>query len=319
MTKGSNREFPAALAFLAPNFLGFLIFMAGPVVFSLAASFTNWNLQHTIPFHFTGLKNLRTLYHDHLFWTYLANTLYMMLGLPFAITGGLVLALLLSQKVRGLVVYRTLFYIPSFTSGVALMLLWKQLLNPDFGPINNCLAAIFHWLYLSSLTPPAWLQSTQNLLGLDVERVRFIRQQFGLGAKDGLNLMGIWTAVGGTNMLLYLAALTGISPELYEAASMDGAGPWKKFTAVTWPALMPTTFFLVIMSIIGGLQGGFEQARIMTLGGPAGSTTTLAYYIYIKAFQEFQMGYASTIAWVMFVTIFAMTAVGWRFGGGAAE
>jgi multiple sugar transport system permease protein len=314
MAKHSNRDLPAALAFLAPNFLGFLVFMAVPVVFSLIASFTNWNLQHTIAFHFTGLKNLRNLWHDNLFWIYLANTIYMMLGLPFAIMGGLALALLLNQNLRGLVVYRTLFYIPSFTSGVALMLLWKQLLNPDFGPINVCIGHLFSWLH-----PPAWLQSTQNLLGLEVEHIGFTRRQFGLGAKDGLNLMGIWTAVGGTNMLLYLAALTGISPELYEAASIDGAGVWRKFIAVTWPALLPTTFFIVIMSIIGGLQGGFEQARIMTLGGPAGSTTTLTYYIYIKAFQEFQMGYASTIAWVLFVTIFAMTAVGWRFGGGTAE
>ncbi|HEY1686952.1 MAG TPA: sugar ABC transporter permease [Tepidisphaeraceae bacterium] len=315
MAKGSNRDLPVAMAFLAPNFLGFLIFMAGPVIFSLGASFTNWNLQHTVPFHFTGLRNLRMLWNDEEFWVYLANTIYMMLGLPFAILGGLGLALLLNQKVRGLVVYRTLFYIPSFTSGVALMLLWKQLLNPDFGPINTMLAWVFHLLHIHA-TLPGWLQSTQNLVGLGVDRVHFSLRQFGLGSKDGMNFMGIWTAVGGTNMLLYLAALTGISPELHEAAAIDGAGAWRKFTSITWPALMPTTFFIIIISIIGGLQGGFEQARIMTQGGPSGSTTTLSYYIYIRAFEQFQMGYASTIAWVLFLAIFAMTAITWRLGKG---
>lgn len=317
--KKRSSDFWVAMLFLLPNLLGFLIFMAGPVIFSLGASFTNWNLQHTVPFRFTGLENLRTLWHDDLFWNYLANTIYMMLGLPFAIAGALALALLLNQKVRGLTVYRTLFYIPSFTSGVALMLLWKELLNPDFGPINQVISHVLQWLHLTNVHPPAWLQSTQNLVGLGVEGVHFAWQQFGLGAKDALNMMGIWTAIGGTNMLLYLAALTGISAELYEAASIDGAGKWRQFLAVTWPQLMPTTFFIVIMSIIGGLQGGFEQARIMTQGGPAGSTITLAYYIYIKAFEQFAMGYASTIAWVLFVMIFAMTILGWRFGGKGME
>lgn len=312
-------DFWPAMLFLLPNLLGFLIFLAGPVIFSLGASFTNWNLQHTIPFRFTGLANLIALWHDNQFWIYLANTIYMMLGLPIAIAGALVLAILLNQKVRGLTVYRTLFYIPSFTSGVALMLLWKELLNPDFGPINLCIEHIFRWFHLTSIHAPVWLQSTHNLVGLAVERVRFTWAQFGLGAKDGLNLMGIWTLIGGTNMLLYLAALTGVPPDLYEAASIDGAGKWKQFWAVTWPQLMPTTFFVVIMSIIGGLQGGFEQARVMTQGGPAGTTTTLAYYIYIKAFEEFQMGYASTIAWVLFTLIFAMTLIGWQFGGEAME
>lgn len=306
------------MGFLAPNFLGFVVFTAIPVVFSLGASFTNWNLQHTTPLRFTGVKNLVTLAHDPQFWVYLINTLYMMLGLPVAIAGGLALALLLHQKVRGLSIYRTLFYIPSFTSGIALMLLWKELLNPDFGPINLIISHVFNALHIHA-APPAWLQSTQNLLALNPERAGFSVRQFGLGAKDGLILMGIWTAVGGTNMLLYLAGLSGVQMELYEAALMDGAGVWRRFLAVTWPALLPTTFFICIISIIGGLQGGFEQARIMTLGGPAGSTITLTYYVYIKGFEQLQMGYASTIAWVMFAAIFALTFAGWRWGGKAAE
>lgn len=124
--------------------------------------------------------------------------------------------------------------------------------------------------------------------------------------------MGVWTAIGGNNMLLYLAALSNVPQELYEAAQIDGAGKWATFRHVTWPQLAPTTFFIVIMSMIGGLQGGFEQARVLTQGGPAGITTTLAYYIYNKAFVEFQIGYASAVAWVLFMLIFAFTLVHWK-------
>lgn len=115
-------------------------------------------------------------------------------------------------------------------------------------------------------------------------------------------------------MLLYLAGIANIPRDLYEASEIDGAGVWGKFRHVTWPQLAPTTFFIVVMSFIGGLQGGFEQARVMTEGGPAGTTTTLAYYIYTKAFEEFQIGYASAVAWVLFTIIFAITLVNWRFG-----
>ena len=132
-------------------------------------------------------------------------------------------------------------------------------------------------------------------------------------------LMGIWTAIGGGNMLLYLAGLSNIPVELYEAAEMDGAGPSAKFWNITWPQLAPTTFFVVVMSAIGGLQGGFEQARVMTRAALPKSTTTLGYYIYIKAFQEFEFGYASTIAWTLFLIIMAITLFNWRYGSRYVE
>jgi multiple sugar transport system permease protein len=316
-------ELKTALFFLLPNLVGFLVFTAGPVLFSLAASFSNWNLQQTVPFHWTGLANYRALFQDEEFRLYAVNTVYLMLGLPVAIAGSLFLAILLSQRLRGIVLYRTLFYLPSFTSGVALLILWKALYNPDFGPINTAL----HWLidatHLNDLlraagrppiAPPEWLVSTKNLLGLEVEAVRLSASQWGLGARDAILIMGIWIAIGGNNMLLYLAGLANVPPELYEAAQLDGAGRWAIFREVTWPQLAPTTFFIVVMSFIGGLQGGFEQARVMTQGGPAGTTTTLAYYIYTKAFEEFQIGYASAVAWVLFTAIFAVTLLNWRFG-----
>ena len=322
-TGAKGRQTMTALAFLLPNFLGFLLFTAGPVVFSLGASFTNWNLQQTVPFRWCGFENFVDLFHDEQFWLFFINTGYLMLGMPVAIFGALFLAILLSQKMKGMVVYRTLFYLPSFTSGVALMILWKALYNPQFGPINALidemirglhLNVLSHWLWHVSLSPPQWLQATQNLLGLKVEHVGVTAKQVGLGARDALIIMGIWTAIGGNNMLLYLAALTNVPQELYEAAQVDGAGKWAIFRNVTWPQLAPTTFFIVVMSFIGGLQGGFDQARVMTQGGPAGTTTTLSYYIYTKAFEEFQMGYASAVSWVLFLIIGIVTYFNWRFG-----
>ncbi len=327
-TRGPHgREALAALGFLAPNFVGFLVFTAGPVLFSLVVSFSNWTLIKSEPFAWNGLANYQKLLSDKDFWLYFANTFYLMLGMPLAIAGSLLLALTLSQKLKGIVVYRTLFYLPSFTSGVALLILWKSLYNPDFGPINALLNPVLQGLLqlvhsLVGATPwldahlaaPTWLLSTKNLLGLDVEQVRLTCQQFGVGARDAIVFMGIWIAIGGSNMLLYLAGISNIPQELFEAAQIDGAGPWAMFWKVTWPQLAPTTFFIVVMSFIGGLQGGFEQARVLTGGGPAGTTTTLAYYIYTKAFEEFQIGYASAVSWVLFLLIAVMTILNWKFG-----
>jgi multiple sugar transport system permease protein len=323
MARKKRGDLGPAMLFLLPNFLGFLVFTAGPVLFTLVISFSNWELSRTVPFQWVGLQNYVKLFGDREFWYNLANTFYLMLGMPVAIFGALFLAILLSQKLRGMVVYRTLFYLPTFTSGVALLILWKALYNPDFGPIDSFIGWVLNALHLNDLihalfgvrlSPPEWLQSTHNLLGLDVEQVRLTRMQFGLGARDAIVLMSVWLAIGGNNMLLYLAGLSNIPPELYEAAELDGAGKWALFKHVTWPQLAPTTFFIVVMSFIGGLQGGFEQARVMTLGGPAGTTTTLVYHIYQKAFEEAQIGYASAVSWVLFTIIFAITLANWKFG-----
>ena len=312
--KNRQSELLPALLFLAPNFLGFVVFVAGPVLFSLVVSFSNWNLMGTIPFQWNGAANYRELWQDEKFWIYFLNTAYLMLGMPIAIAGSLFLAIMLSQRLRGIVVYRTLFYLPFFASGVALFILWKALLNPDFGPINAAIEWALRAVGLEHASAPKWLTSTKNLLGLQVEQVGLDWKEWGLGARDALILMGIWIAIGGNNMLLYIAAISNIPQELYEAAQIDGAGAWAQFRYVTWPQLAPTTFFIVVMSFIGGLQGGFEQARVMTEGGPAGTTVTLSYYIYFKAFADFQIGYASAVAWVLFAIIFAATLVIWKYG-----
>ncbi|HEY3284318.1 MAG TPA: sugar ABC transporter permease, partial [Armatimonadota bacterium] len=220
-----RRDLGIALAFLLPNFLGFLVFTTWPVVFSLVVSFSNWNLQRTVPFAWIGLENFRTLLTDQEFQTYAGNTAYFMLGMPIAIAGSLFLAILLNQRLRGIIVYRTLFYLPSFTAGVALMILWKALYNPDFGPINATLEWAFRTFHVSALlghpvTPPQWLQSTRNLVGLHPEHLGFTAQQWGLGARDAIIFMGVWTAIGGNNMLLYLAGLSNIPLELVEAAEL---------------------------------------------------------------------------------------------------
>lgn len=300
--------------FLLPNFLGFLVFTAGPVIFSLGSSLTNWTLQRSEPTRYTGWENYGELAKDDSFWVYLANTAYFMIGMPFAIAGSLWLAILLNRKLKGSTSFKTLLYLPAFTSGVAIMILWKALYNPDFGPINHLLDGFFDVVGLRHVDAPQWLLSTKNLAGLEIEKVGISPHQFGLGARDALIFMGIWIAIGGGNMLLYLAALSNVPAELTDAAQLDGAGRGQVFRNVTWPQLAPTTFFIVVMSFIGGLQGGFEQARVMTGGGPAGTTTTIAYYIYTKAFEEFRIGYASAIAWVLFALIFVITLVNWKFG-----
>ena len=298
MTRREN-NWRIALAFLAPNFLGFIVFMALPVIFSLIMAFTNWQMTAKMPLEIVWLDNFKDLLKDHRFWGFFLNTLYLMAGIPVAIAGSLFLAIILGQKLKGVVVYRTMFYLPTITSGVALFILWKAIYNPEFGPLNTALRAMFSAVGIH-IKPPDWLLSIA-------------------WAKPAIMLMGVWSAIGGTNMLLYLAGISNIPPELYEAAQIDGAARWSQFRHVTWPQLAPTTFFIVVMSAIGGLQGGFEQARVMTQGGPAESTVSLGYYIYMKGFEEYQLGYASAIAWIMFVMIFIMTLINWKMGKSAFD
>ncbi len=459
---------PAAVfGFLAPNFIGFLVFTLFPVVFSFVMVFTNWTLKPAVEFEFVGLRNLRDLlgvralgggspvvwfvyvlaavamltglvgalwvnvtgwrgaklggailagaggtailsalafggHHSLLlfgaiivicgvaaarreedgwtlaggtvpailfaggvlvlwalggpmwrayeprdvrFWQYFYNTLYFMIGIPVSIAGSLVLAMLLSDRLAfgtvkkraigagvclacgaltmlvlwpwlghpnlaflagvfwlvaalgmgfGIVAFRTIFYIPQFTAGVALMILWSALYRPETGPVSTIVSGLLSALG-SSAEAPAWLSNVT-------------------WAKPALMFMGFWIAVGGTNMLLYLAALSNVPRDLVDAAEVDGAGLWARFRHVIWPQLAPTTFFISIMSVIGGLQGGFERARVMTLGGPEGSTTTLAYYVYNKGFEDLDLGYAAAISWVLFAVIFVATAINWKFG-----
>jgi multiple sugar transport system permease protein len=211
----------------------------------------------------------------------------------------------------GSVTYRTVLYLPTFTAGAATILLWTQLYNPNFGLINQGLAHVTS-AFGAQVQGPGWLTSTKSLLGFLPWPAHFNNGGFGVGAREAIMLMGIWTAIGGTNLILFLAGLSNIPVELFEAAEIDGAGAWQRFRHITLPQLAPTTFFIVIISLIGGLQGGFEQARMMTNGGPAGTTTTLSYYIYRQGFERLDLGYGSTVAWVLFMLVFGLTLLQWR-------
>lgn len=488
--KKDLRAILAASVFILPNLLGFLAFSLIPLAFSLVMAFTDWNLQmHNVfqdnPISFVGFDNFIRLFQDRDFFTFLGNTLYLMLGIPFGIAGSLAAALLLNHDFKrgggpllgiliatllltvgccalalagmgksaltvlilslfgaimaggafgGQTIYRTLFYFPSFTAGVATFILWKKMYNPETGPINAFLQPI-----LDLLTPLARLFSTTTafwaasiccgifflcyalcvrriirrwrdaelgvasfwiafaILSIPVVCMRFyapvswardwlpailggaflvalivclrgrkydspkdygiseatiINGAFMIGlfaliglcnvfadlpasaeeglqapkwlsdyywAKPAIILMGLWSALGSSNMLLYLAGLSGISKELYEAAEIDGANGWQKFWYVTWPQLSNVTFLIFTMSIIGGLQGGFETAKVMTGGGPAGSTTTLSYYIYTEGFDTGNLGYASAVSWTLFGIVFLVTLFNWKFGNRRAN
>jgi len=231
------------------------------------------------------------------FWYYLFNTFIFMLGLPISVACSLMLAIVLNNKLRGYLVYRTLFYLPSVVSGIAIFLLWKWIYNSEYGLLNQTL----HSLWINNT--PNWLNGGGSFLGIEF-----------FWAKPALIIMSIWMGMGGPNVLLFLAGLSAISPELYEASEIDGANKWQQFWSVTWPLLSPTTFFIMIMGVIYGLQGGFEMAFAMTEGGPQESTTTLGYHIYNTAFFEFEMGQAAAVAWFLFFLVFGITLLNWKFG-----
>ena len=285
--KNRNKYEYSGYLFILPNFAGFLIFTFVPILASLVLSFTSWDIFSRI--QFIGFENYSSMIHDPDFWNAAGNTLFLMLGIPLGMLGSLFLANVLNKKLRGIVVFRTMFYLPTISAGVALLILWKWIYNSDFGLLNSFLSSL-------GIDGPDWLGSIH-------------------WAKPAFIIMTFWIGVGGNNMILYLAALQGISPELYEAGEIDGANAWHKFWSITWPLVSPTSFFIFIMSIIGGFQGGFNAAYVMTRGGPSNATTTLSYYIFNTGFVQLQMGYAAAIAWTMFIAVLVVTLVNWKYGG----
>lgn len=291
-----------ALPFLLPNFLGFLAFTAWPVLAAVLLAFTAWDLVSSP--QWVGFQNFSDLLgftrtsegikaNDPLFWKYLYNTVFLMLMLPVNIMGSLALAMLLNRKLKGATFYRLAFFLPSILSGVAIFYLWRWMYNPDFGLVNSILASV-------GISGPGWLTNPS-------------------WAKPALMVMGSWISIGGTSMILYFAALQNVPAELHEAAAIDGAGVWAQFLHITWPSVAPVTFFILTMGLIHGFQAGFEMAYIMTGGGPFGATTTLGFYIYDKAYVQFEMGYAAAIACVMFVLVLGVTLLNWKFGKGKIQ
>lgn len=221
---------------------------------------------------------------DEIFWKSLYNTFFMILGIPVSLFLSLMLAIALNQGIAGARFFRTLYYIPTILPIAALALIWLWILNPDYGLLNYSLDLIG----LDSMARTNWLQN-KNMV------------------KPALIMMTIWKGLG-YQMIIYLAGLQGIQRQLYEAAEIDGAGFWAKFKGITWPGLTPTTFFLLVTSLIATLQI-FQEPAIMTNGGPYFASTTTVMLIWQNAFRDFQMGYAATQAWVLGAIIMAITAL----------
>ena len=280
------REIGAALLFASPWIIGFVLFVGGPILFSVIISLTRYDVIN--PAHFVGLDNYRFILQDSLFFKSLGNTLFMILRIPLMMATSLAIALLLNRGLRGIGFYRTAYYMPAVVPLVAAALLWIWILNPNIGIVNEFLRWLFDTPLLrwAKLHPPEWLQDQY-------------------WAKPSLILMSVWSAGGG--IIIWLAGLQSINPQLYEAASIDGAGPWQRFLHVTLPMLSPYTLFNFIIGVIGTMQY-WQEAYIMTEGGgPGMSTLFYGYHLFREAFQFFRMGYASALSWILFVIVLILT------------
>jgi multiple sugar transport system permease protein len=273
------REAVVGYLFLSPWIVGFLVFLVGPMIASLYLSFTQYQIIR--PAQWIGLANYQRMFSDDLFYHSLDVTArYTATSVPLGIVIALGLAVLLNQRIVVLGLFRTVFYLPSIISGVAVAIVFVWLFNFRFGVINYLLS-------LLSIPGPNWLGSPRWALWAFV-------------------LMSIWS-VGGT-VVIFLAALQGVPKVLYEAAEIDGAGDWTRFWRITVPLISPAILFVTIIGIIGSFQT-FTQAYIMTGGAPANSTLFFLLYLYRNAFTWFEMGYASALAWVLFLIIMACTAL----------
>jgi len=284
MSPRERREAWEAVLFLSPWIIGFICFTAGPVLFSLGLSFFKWDAIHPARFH--GLGNYRQMLHDPLLSKSLWNTaVYAGMYIPGSIGVALTLAMLLNQKLRGMGVFRTIFYLPYLTAGVATYTLWLVVFDPKSGLINRFLRLFFD-------NPPGWLSDPN-------------------WSKPALVIMAVWS-VGGM-MLVFLAGLQNISDQLYEAAEIDGAGPISQFFNVTVPILSPTIFFNTIIATIASFRV-FEPALVLTSGGPSNSTLFYVYHLFNRAFTFGQFGYASAMAWLLFAIVLVLTVVQIRMG-----
>jgi multiple sugar transport system permease protein len=278
--RSARREW-SAYVFLAPGLIIFSVFTVFALIYAFYLTFHEWNiLQPAKPF--VGLQNYKDMIHDAQFRQAVVNTAYFTGGsIPCTMAIGLGVALLLNQPLRFRGLFRTMYYLPVVTPFVASAILWKWLYNGDYGLFN------FYLLKLHLIDQPLLWLSSKDL------------------AMPSVILMAIWGGVG-FSMVVYLAGLQSIPEELYEAAKIDGANAFDRLRYVTIPMLAPTTLFLLVIGIIGSFQI-FTQIFVMTGGGPVGRTTTVVYYIYQSAFTYYEMGYASTLAYGLFVLLFAVT------------
>ena len=282
----TRRKTLVAYSFILPNLLGFFIFTFVPIVFSLLLSFCEWNSGGEIKF--IVLDNfIRMFSKDNSFWIALKNTIYYtVVTVPVTLGLALFLAILMNKPLKGRVFFRSVLFFPYVASLVAIAVVWMALFNPDRGPVNSILMAI------GIENPPRWAASTTwampTIIGLTV-----------------------WKGMG-YYMIVYLAALQGVSRDLYEAASLDGATRWQQFVNITWPCVTPTTFYILMMLIVATFKS-YDIMYITTQGGPGEATKVLAYHIYNTAFVSSQFGYASAIAMILLAMIVVITLIQFKF------
>ena len=274
-----RREGRMGYFFIAIWIVGLLLFGLGPILASGALSFTNYDIASAPQWN--GLANYAHMLHSTLFWQSLKVTaIYTAAAVPLGILAGIVLAIMLNANIKGLRFLRTAYYLPSVVSGVAVAALWGWIYNPDYGPLNTLLKYI-------GITGPQWIDSPTWVLPAFI-------------------LMSLWS-VGGS-MVIYLAALQQVPTALYDAAKVDGASIIRQHWSITFPMISPVIFFMLVNGIIGSFQV-FTQAFVMTSGGPAYSSYFFVLYLYQNAFSYFKMGYASALAWALFLAIFAVTGL----------
>ena len=280
------RKTLVAYSFIMPNLIGFFVFTFVPIVFSLFLSFCEWDSGN--PIKFVGLKNFIYMFtKDNSFRISLLNTVYYtVVTVPVTLALSLFLAILMNKPLKGRVFFRSVLFFPYVASLVAIAVVWMALFNPDRGPVNNVLMAI------GISNPPRWAASTTlampTIIGLTV-----------------------WKGMG-YYMIVYLAALQGVSRDLYEAASLDGANKWQQFINITWPCVTPTTFYILVLLMVSTFKS-YDIMYITTQGGPGEATKVLAYHIYNQAFVSAKFGYASAVAMILLAIIVLVTLVQFRF------
>lgn len=284
----ARREAAAAWLFLLPNLIGVGVFTVLAIVASAAISLTDWDLLS--PPGFVGLANYRELLgNDPMFRTVLLNTAWFtVVSVPLAMILALLLALALNQGIRAIPLFRAAYFLPVVTATVVVALVWRWFFNPDFGLLNDILYR------LGVANPPNWLGSRE-------------------WAMPAVIIVAVWKQVG-YNMVIFLAGLQAIPRTLHEAAAIDGASRSQRFWHVTLPLLTPTTFFVLVVSVINSLQV-FDAVLVLTDGGPANATRTIVYQIWEEAFVFLKMGYAAAVAWLLFLLIFLFTLLQWKLQG----
>lgn len=280
-----KRDGASAVIFLTPTVIIFVTFILFPVIFSFYLSFQEWNM-FSSEATFVGLDNYAKMFQSEEFWSVLKNTAFFTLGtVPLNMALALMVAIALNKKIRGKKFLRTAFFAPVIISPVAAAVIWRWIYDPNYGLLNYGI----------------------SLFGVD--SINWLNDE--TAAMFALIIMGVWKTFG-INMVLFSAGLQGIPETYYEAADIDGAGKWSKFWKITVPMLAPTTFFIMIMSMISSFQV-FDLVYVLTSGGPLGSTKVFVFFVYEYAFKFFEMGYASAAAYILFLILIVLTMIQVRY------